>query len=219
MQFLKFVFLFWASASGFSRFATPNHSKIYSVHRKLYVVDPSFVLAEEIAGIGVFFGACCVQLHFKKKYVWRNVVAVASLSTLLACGYVTAKTNNVRFNFDETEFQLVKSDGSSIGEHPIFSGEYRWGLGTDIVNYGFLPSSDIPIFLYLKENKTPPNLRIPSPIVVDNLPGQVHIFPMIGNSLQLKHGFQHAGCQELPPSAKFHLEEDPSRLIQGLQLL
>jgi hypothetical protein len=87
------------------------------------------------------------------------------------------------------------------------------------VNYKFLPSSDRPVLLYLKETKTPPSKVIPAPFVLDDLPGQVHIFPVIGNSKQLRNGFIEHGLTDISEETQMKIESDPQKLLKGLLLI
>ena len=67
-------------------------------------------------------------------------------------------------------------------------GENSWKYNT-FTNYAFLPSEKFPILVYFRETQTPMEVREEIPLVIDNAEGQVHFFPAISNTEQLKNAF------------------------------
>ena len=107
--------------------------------------------------------------------------------------FLTFQTYTLRFTFSEDAFALVKSDLSTTGENVVVGGENRWRYDT-FVNWDFLPSEDFPILVHFRETQTPAQSREEVPIVVDSLDGQVHFFPAISNTQQLKEQFITHRC-------------------------
>ena len=64
-------------------------------------------------------------------------------------------------------------------------------------SWDFLPSEDFPILVYFRETQTPAGSREEVPIEVDTLDGQVHFFPAISNSEQLKAQFIKNKCAKI----------------------
>ena len=206
----------FCSASAFcvTSKTTPNNRASKKTVSKV-LVEPTYDLVNAFGSASVV-ATCAAALC---QGLSRNVLAIGGVGCALLCNYVIEKTENVRFSFDESSFLIVKPDGSSIGEHPLFTGEYKWNLDEDVVNYGFLPSYEKALFLYLKETRTPESRRIDSPISIDRLPGQVHIFPMIGEKRQLRNGFVRGRCIEIPEHPHFEIETDPRAFVRGLALI
>jgi hypothetical protein len=138
------------------------------------IVSPSYELGQIMGSSAVLFAAASAAAQ-SNVFINRSTLIMALLCAFVT-GYVVTKTDSVRFEFDDSSFAIVRPNGSSIGEHPIFGGEYRWNYDSDIINYRFLPNVNAPLFLYIKETKTPADKRIPSPILIDDLPGQVTLY-------------------------------------------
>ena len=67
-------------------------------------------------------------------------------------------------------------------------GENSWKYST-FTNYAFLPSEKFPILVYFRETQTPIETREEVPLIIDTAEGQVHFFPAISNTEQLKNAF------------------------------
>ena len=164
----------------FSSFAfkTPNHIKILerspTACKLVQTIDTSYNLA---IGLGLTTFASCIYDQLKAKSINKWGVSASTLVLTFILGYVTVKTSSVKFSFDDTSFSLVKSDGSSLGQHPLWPslgerGDYRWKYKR-ILNFSLLPNADLPLFLYLKETETPDVDIIQAPFSLDKLNGQV----------------------------------------------
>ena len=198
----------------------PPHCRCSNQHLSLlstsHIIDPSYDIA---IATGCLSSACCVlSLKFRKQII-AEVLTV--LLTFLF-GYISIKTSTVRFDFDKTNLSLVKSNGAALGESPLFpsageKGDYSWSYES-ITNYCFLPSDALPLLLYFKETELPSSFIIQPPFVIDNLPGQIHIFPMIGNFQQLsdelvKHDLRKASVHEIK------IQNEPTLFLNGLRLI
>ncbi|CAB9514336.1 Protein of unknown function (DUF3119) [Seminavis robusta] len=136
--------------------------------------------------------------------------------TLLGILFVV-QTARLRFCFDDTSFELRTTGGDEnegnlgqTGENIVVGGENRWTYDS-FVNYDFFPEGWIdqpqgPILVYFKETQTPsenwndgPGQSANSPEALANgaKPGQVHFFPAICNSKQLRDEFARRGCAKL----------------------
>lgn len=175
------------------------------------IVDPSFNLAI-LSGTIATTSAVSAKFFQKKRASFLSVSLIFSFLSF----YVNEKTLTVRFKFDDKAFSLVKVDGSPIGSHPLLGGEYAWEY-PQIVNFQFLPNDEFPTFLYFKETTTPVENIIEPPIVIDNLAGQSHFFPLIGNPRQVKSNFLEHRCPQLERNVK--LQSDLTLFVKGLQLI
>ena len=129
------------------------------------------------------------------------------------------QTFRLRFLFDETCFELatVNTNNGELedaGENVIVGGMNRW-MTTSIFNYDFFPQGWIdddnhpigPILVYFKEDQTPqdkwnegPGQYANDPAKVEAglvRPGQVHFFPAVVNSQQLRDEFDKRGCKKI----------------------
>mmetsp|Transcript_21168 Transcript_21168/g.29655 ORF Transcript_21168/g.29655 Transcript_21168/m.29655 type:complete len:228 (-) Transcript_21168:368-1051(-) len=161
-------------------------------------VDPSYNLAIGTFGIGLASGFLedLRDGEGEKLLTAKPFGALALLFTLFAA-FLTFQTFTLRFAFDDDSFSLVRSnDGSSIGENVVVGGENKWKY-TSFRNWEFLPNEKFPILVYFREDQTPVDSRETVPLVVDNLEGQVHFFPAISNSQELKEGFLKNGCSRV----------------------
>ena len=160
-------------------------------------IEPSYNLAIGAFGVGLVGGVLeDVRNSEGAKLVTAKLFGAVALVFTLFAAFLAYQTTTLRFAFDETSFSLVNSDGSSIGENIKVGGENRWAYSS-FENWAFLPSDDVPILVYFRENQTPLENRAEAPIVVDNLEGQAHFFPSISNAQQLKDGFVTHGCKKL----------------------
>lgn len=196
-----------------SKYDQPSHNKKKSL---VYVtcaheiVDASYNVAMLVGGLG--FG---LSRQFSKDF---KPVGIFGIILVVVGGYIATRTYSNRFYFDESAFSIVKNDGSSIGLNPVVGGEYRWDY-SKIVNYRFFPTKNLPLIFYFKETNTPSSARVESPFLVDLIPGQVHIFPVIADSDQLKMNLKKSGISELPSTSPISLQPDLELFIKGLQLI
>jgi len=188
----------------------PKHQLSKNVHEPLFqyntktelkasveLVDPSYNLAVGAFGVGLTCGFLedVKDNNGAKLLTAKFSGALALLFTIFAA-FLTFQTTSLRFGFDDDSFSLVRSDGSSLGENVVVGGENKWAYSS-FLNWDFLPSSNFPILVYFREDQTPVENREEVPIVVDKLEGQVHFFPAISNSQQLKEGFLKNNCAKL----------------------
>lgn len=151
------------------------------------VVPASYNLALGSLALGGLFGVPGSPLKSKIG------AFVAGIPLALFGLFLCFQTTTLRFTFDDSEFSLVRSDLSSIGENVVVGGENRWKYDT-FVNWDFLPSESFPILVYFRETQTPAANREEVPLVVDELDGQVHFFPAIADAQALKAGFLEHKC-------------------------
>lgn len=163
----------------------------------VFVVDPSFNLAAGAAIVGTICGGLEDLKDGKgaKLPTWPLFGGAALVFAIFGT-FIAFQTATLRFTFDDTSFSLIKADGASVGENIVVGGENRWKYDS-FVNYDFLPSEEFPILVYFRETQTPVSAREEAPIVVDQLEGQVHFFPAISNSGQLKRLFIEHKCAKL----------------------
>lgn len=195
------AFALQASAASLHRFSPSAMGNARNSHARMaadiFVADPSFNLAAGAAIVGTICGGLedlkdgdGVKLPTSKLFGGAAVIFV------IFGAFIAFQTSTLRFTFDDAEFSLVKADGSGTGENVVVGGENRWKYDT-FVNYDFLPSEDFPILVYFRETQTPLDKREEAPVVVDDLEGQVHFFPAISNSQQLKEQFAVHKCAKL----------------------
>jgi len=165
---------------------------------EMFVADPSYNLAAGAAVLGTICGGLedLRTGDLGKKLPTAPLFGGAAVLLTVFGAFLAFQTTTLRFTFDETAFALVKADLSTTGENVVVGGENRWKYDT-FVNWTFLPSEDFPILVYFRETQTPAASREEVPIVVDEADGQVHFFPAISNSQQLKAQFVARGCAKL----------------------
>ena len=127
------------------------------------------------------------------------------------------QTSRVRFVFDQDAFEL-KSGGDSLassGENVVVGGANRWTYDS-FGNYEFFPKGWVdqpqgPILVYFKETQTPSDKWSQGPGKLANAdnaiangarPGQVHFFPALCNTKQLRDEFEKRGCAKLDNTKK-----------------
>ena len=161
------------------------------------LVDPSYNLAIGAFGLGLLGGVLEDARDGEQNKLPTAPLfgGIALLFTIFAA-FLTFQTTTLRFSFDDDSFALVKSDGSSLGENVVVGGENKWAYSS-FVNWDFLPSSNFPILVYFRETQTPIETREEVPLVIDNLDGQVHFFPAIANSAQMKAEFMKHQCAHI----------------------
>jgi len=191
------------------------------------IIDPSYELVKDAAG-GAFVSCLFTLTSFnvsrantKTTRVFQTVFGMAVTSLFLfLTSYIFSKIEAVRYKVDDEGIALVKADGSSLGEHPLFTGQYSWKWN-EVVNYRILGSEQNPMLLYIKEIHTPPERRIAAPFdfVEDNVEGQgqTHFFPMIGSAAQLRNEIEERGCKKA--EGEFKLNENPVLFVKGLAIL
>ena len=142
-------------------------------------------------------------------------LTLGPIVTLLGVLFVV-QTARIRFTFDTDAFELrtsgIDEDGNlqKTGENIVVSGENRWPYDS-FVNYAFFPEGWIdqpqgPILVYFKETQTPSEKWDEGPgksanseeaIAKGAKPGQVHFFPALCNTKQLRAEFEKRGCAKL----------------------
>jgi len=169
----------------------------------LRAVDPTTVIdaSYNLAGGSAVIGTLCGGLEDLKgsdgqKLPTAKLFGGAAVLFTLFGAFIAFQTTTLRFTFDDTSFALVKADGSTSGENVVVGGENSWAYKS-FTNYDFLPSESFPILVYFRETQTPVEGREEVPLVVDNAEGQVHFFPAIANSQQLKEQFEAHNCKKL----------------------
>lgn len=119
------------------------------------------------------------------------------------------QTFRLSFVCDENSFSLQNTVKES-GENIIVGGENRWTYDS-FVNYDFFPKGWIdqpqgPILVYFKETQTPSDKWMEGPGKSANseealangaVPVQVHFFPAICDTKQLRDEWAKRGCQKL----------------------
>lgn len=118
--------------------------------------------------------------------------------------FLLDRTNRCRvvFNDRERKFEIKniyregswsydsKVDGMEERENYVVGGPSGWKYDK-FLNYGFVPSVDVPILVYFKEDGTPESKWNVGPGKYDPVGnGMVHFFPAFGNSYQIKREFE-----------------------------
>lgn len=143
-------------------------------------------------------------------------LTLGPLVTLLGVLFLV-QSFRIRFVFNEkNELELVNvknfltGETESSGENPVVGGANVWACDT-IVNYDFFPpigSSPVgPILVYFKETQTDSKFWNDGPGELANkeekiqsgeaVPGQVHFFPAVCSSEQIRDEFAKRGCGKL----------------------
>jgi len=170
-------------------------------------IDPDFRVAALFLGVGAVLDVI--------PYIqWTLGLVTTALGLLFL-----VQTLRIRFVFDETNALELKTVGSaedlkSSGENVIVGGANRWSCDT-IVNYDFFPKGWLednenpigPILIYFKETQTPSDSWNEGPGKSANDPakiaagqavaGQVHFFPAVCNSEQMRAEFEKRGCGKI----------------------
>ena len=177
--------------------ARPRHPHAKLILPELTVVDPSYNLAAGSAVVGTLCGGLeDIKGPSGDKLPTAKLFGGAAVLFVVFAAFIAFQTSTLRFQFDSTNFALVKADGSTTGENVVVGGENSWRYDS-FVNYDFLPSREFPILVYFRETQTPAADRQDAPIVVDDLVGQVHFFPAIANVQQLNDQFAVHKCTKL----------------------
>ena len=90
-----------------------------------------------------------------ENYEYLNIILyfLSAIAFTLFGGFLAFQTTTLRFQFDETNFSLVKADNSKLGENIIVGGDNSWKYDS-FVNWDFLPNEKFPILVYFKETQT-----------------------------------------------------------------
>lgn len=138
-------------------------------------------------------------------------LTLGPIVTLLGVLFLVQATR-IRFVFDEEAFEL-KMGGDALedaGENIVVGGANRWEYSS-FVNWEFFPKGWIdqpqgPILVYFKETQTPseewnvgPGAQANSEEALSQgaVPGQVHFFPALCDTAQLRDQFMKRGCTKL----------------------
>mmetsp|Transcript_677 Transcript_677/g.954 ORF Transcript_677/g.954 Transcript_677/m.954 type:complete len:217 (+) Transcript_677:1-651(+) len=170
------------------------------------LVNPNYNLA---AGSAVLGTVCGVLENLKGPTA--KLFGGGAIAFTLFGGFIAFQTTTLRFQFDESNFSLVKADSSKIGENIVVGGENSWKYDS-FVNWDFLPNEQFPILVYFKETQTPKEKWVQAPIVVDSIPGQAHFFPAIANVEELKEKFIKYNCKRATASETITLKS-PTKLV------
>lgn len=133
---------------------------------------------------------------------------LAPLAGLLGVLFLV-QTFRLKFVCDSEAFQLFNTSQES-GENILVGGENRWTYDS-FVNYDFFPKGWIdqpqgPILVYFKETQTPQDKWKEGPGASANsdealkdgaVPGQVHFFPALCNTKQLRAVWEKNDCGKL----------------------
>lgn len=180
----------------------PEKPKIPNV-----VVDSDYTLTYLFAAIGIFV----ILTSPDKSCVDGSLICPPSIwgvvqggLNLLFASFLAIQAKRIRFVFDETSFELKNVDLSATddsilkdsGENFVVGGANRWTYDS-FVNYDFFPKA-FPILVYFKETQTPEDSWNEGPGSMDKVGGgQIHFFPAIANTKQLKEQFELRGCAKV----------------------
>jgi len=162
-------------------------------------IDPDFKLATIFLSLGVV-------LDFIPYVQFFLGLPVTLLGILFL-----VQTFRIRFVFESGTFNLKQGDDlNDTGENIVVGGANSWAYDS-FVNYDFFPQGWIdqpqgPILVYFKETQTPsdqwntgPGEKANNEESIKNgaVPGQVHFFPALCNTKQLRDEFERRGCMKL----------------------
>jgi len=160
-------------------------------------VDPDFRLAGIFLSVGVLLDTI--------PYLQLTIGPIVTLLGIL----FLVQTFRLKFVCDSTSFELLNTSQES-GENIVVGGANRWKYSS-FVNYEFFPKGWIdqpqgPILVYFKETQTPSDQWNKGPGQSANSnealsrgakPGQVHFFPALCNTQQLRAEWERKGCKKL----------------------
>jgi hypothetical protein len=162
------------------------------------VIDKDFRLAGAFLSLGLLLDTI----------PWIQLT-LGPLVTLLGVLFLV---QSFRLNFvcDNEAFQLQMGSVKSVGENILVGGDNRWDYDK-FVNYDFFPKGWIdqpqgPILVYFKENQTPSDKWNEGPgksansaeaLAKGSRPGQVHFFPALCNTKQLRAEWEKRGCNKM----------------------
>ena len=190
-----------------------------------HLIDPSYDIAFSLG----LLTSSSVLYSSKSRDKPLSLGTFRTLIFAFLFGYVTNKTNNVRMKFTDETFSMVRSDGSSLGQHPLWSSrpwlvekaDYVYDMNK-INSYSYLPSEGSPLFLYIKESELPPSEVIQPPFIIrgeEDPTMQVHIFPMIGKQRQIEERFSNGGVRKIDISKSLGIQPNIELFVKGLQLI
>lgn len=138
-------------------------------------------------------------------------LTLGPIVTLLGVLFLV-QTFRLNFVCDDTTFSLqdTTTEDAEVGENIVVGGENRWTYNS-FVNYDFFPEGWIdqpqgPILVYFKETQTPSDKWNEGPGASANsddalakgaVKGQVHFFPALCNTQQLREVWQKQNCNKL----------------------
>lgn len=137
-------------------------------------------------------------------------LTLGPIMTLLGILFLV-QTFRLNFVCDATTFSLQDaSSEESVGENIVVGGENRWTYDS-FVNYDFFPAGWVdqpqgPILVYFKETQTPSDKWNEGPGASANsddavakgaAKGQVHFFPALCNTKQLRAEWEKQNCSKL----------------------
>jgi hypothetical protein len=144
------------------------------------VVDKSYNLALLSISAGLFCSA--VSLKFDNKFggILSRVSGGAAVQLLAISTFIGYQAATLSFQFDADSFIVSKANDAISASSSIS----RWDFNK-ITSYGFVPSETFPLLVYFKETQMPSESWAELPIIVDDKPGQAHLYPAVVNSQQL----------------------------------
>lgn len=210
----------------------------HTARNAIEVVDPSSNLQTALAVLGTLAAAAC-SLPPNRPTVSKLPPLLSACLFAFLSVYVHDRSEAVQYQFTDTSFQVARRDGSEMNLNPLFGTPYTYTLDF-MGSWTFLPSAQLPVFLYITEGDCPPDRRIDPPIIVVDLAappsegdadahgagpsasrptaGQVHLFPLIASPEGLRRGLAARGVPEMA-RPRVSLQTDGAKLLRGLQLL
>jgi hypothetical protein len=182
--------------------ATVRHHDVVSMEASSSSNDEVFVEKDfRLSGIFLTAGLLLDQIPYIQ-------LTLGPLITLLGVIFLV-QTFRLKFACDSTSFYLENTSQES-DENLIVGGENRWAYSS-FVNYDFFPKGWIdqpqgPILVYFKETQTPSEKWSEGPGGIANsdeslakgiTPGQVHFFPALCNTKQLRAEWDKRGCKKV----------------------
>jgi len=159
-------------------------------------IDPDYKLAAIFLTAGVILDLI--------PYLQLTLGPIVTLLGLL----FLVQTFRIRFVFTENNFELKMGETLvDTGENIVVGGANKWNYDS-FVNYDFFPKGWIdqpqgPILVYFKETQTPSDKWSEGPGEAANnekaiaggaIPGQVHFFPALCNTQQIRAEFEKRNC-------------------------
>ena len=189
------------------------------------IIDPSYDIA---VNLGILASSSLLYSYVTKEKL-LSLGAIRTFILSFLCVYISVKTSDVRMKFTGDTFSLVKADGNSLGQHPLWSSRPHLGNKADYVysidkinSYSYLPSENSPLFLYIKEFELPPEDVIQPPFIIsgeEDPTMQVHIFPMIGVKQEIEERFLSKNIRKVDASKSLRIQPDVELFLRGLQLI
>mmetsp|Transcript_31577 Transcript_31577/g.58190 ORF Transcript_31577/g.58190 Transcript_31577/m.58190 type:complete len:252 (-) Transcript_31577:182-937(-) len=197
-------------SGGWNPFGSTAEVPTFLQRKDVVVIDPDFKLAWMF-----FFASIFIFMVYPDRSAFDPAApATLCLPTLWGGlgsfihawfgAFLLDRTNRCRvlFNDRERKFEIKniykegswsygdKVDGFEERTNYVVGGPSGWKYDK-FLNYGFVPSVDVPILVYFKEDGTPENKWNVGPGKYDPVgKGMVHFFPAFGNSYQIKREFE-----------------------------